>query len=339
MYTVHYPEITMSIGGLQMAVGYFGIARYLGFVPVGRDNHLFQILIFIQWISMLIVQYIVQISLILVEDAKTTELSSMVLLSVGINILPAFLDFKMRTIPHALSEKYYGSRNDTSGSQQKLTNRVPRSMMNSNSLRSAKSSHNGVQNNDLKTNQDSTRRNLQFSYHDHFIPITDVDIDRDHSNLQHPLIYNDCLGSSPVAQRHGPKQDSSRSFDVKELLEDMNGEIKAELGDEIEYPEDYEDRIEISEEMEDKDDDDGPPGLFNDKLLEYVGATPWDPTGLKRLQRWKMQMKSNGKHDEDDSSNTPDDSTSVLEEKMSAFESEFYTDSMEYFRKSLTEIL
>jgi hypothetical protein len=107
MYRVHFPEISVAIGILQMLVGYYGVARYLGMVAVGPNDHQYQILLVIQWISMLLMQYLVQIGYG-PGDENAAAVPTLTLLSVGLNVLPAFLDYKMRTVPQIVTNKYYG---------------------------------------------------------------------------------------------------------------------------------------------------------------------------------------------------------------------------------------
>lgn len=95
MYQIHFPEISMAVGCLQMVIGYYGILRYLGWVKRGPEDHQFQILIAFQWASMLGLQNLVQIGYA-EGDEGAGAAPSVALLSVGMNILPAFLDFKMR---------------------------------------------------------------------------------------------------------------------------------------------------------------------------------------------------------------------------------------------------
>ena len=42
MYRVTFPEITMTVGSIQMFVGYFGVANYLYLFPVGPKSNHFQ---------------------------------------------------------------------------------------------------------------------------------------------------------------------------------------------------------------------------------------------------------------------------------------------------------
>jgi hypothetical protein len=115
MYTISFPEIAITLGILQMLVGYFGMARYLGYVPVGPKNHEYQIMLLIQFIAMVALQYLTQIGYAPDNDDEdegaTTgagTIISLVLLSVGLNVLPAFLDYKMRTMPQPVTKEYFG---------------------------------------------------------------------------------------------------------------------------------------------------------------------------------------------------------------------------------------
>jgi hypothetical protein len=107
MYKVHYPEISVAVGSMQMIVGYIGIARYLSYLPVGPDDHEMQGAALLVWFFQLVLQYIVQNSLGMEED-DAAALPSLALLSLGMNILPAYLDYRMRTTPHYLTNEYYG---------------------------------------------------------------------------------------------------------------------------------------------------------------------------------------------------------------------------------------
>jgi hypothetical protein len=117
MYTISFPEISITIGILQMLVGYFGIARYLGFVPVGPRSHEYQIMLLLQFIAMVALQYLTQIGYAPGDEGATGAgtIISWVLLSVGLNVLPAFLDYKMRTMPQTLTKEYFGITASSSG--------------------------------------------------------------------------------------------------------------------------------------------------------------------------------------------------------------------------------
>jgi hypothetical protein len=110
MYTVHYPEITVTVGTIQMLVVYYGVARYLGWVPVpvGPNDHQYQILLYIQWLSILLMQYYLVQICNGPGDENAAAVPSLALRSVGLSVFPAFLDYKTRTVPHVLTQEYYG---------------------------------------------------------------------------------------------------------------------------------------------------------------------------------------------------------------------------------------
>jgi hypothetical protein len=113
MYVISFPEISIVVGSIQMLVGYYGIARYLAYVPVGPKDHQYQLLLLFQWICMVALQYLTQITYSNDPSAgagnnAAASVPSLALLSVGLNVLPAFLDYKMRTIPTHISKEYYG---------------------------------------------------------------------------------------------------------------------------------------------------------------------------------------------------------------------------------------
>ena len=117
MYTISFPEIAIPLGIMQMLVGYFGIARYLGSVPVGPQDHEYQIMLLIQFIAMVGLQYLTQIGYASGDEgtAGAGAIISLVLLSVGLNVLPAFLDYKMRTMPKTITKEYFGITNTSDG--------------------------------------------------------------------------------------------------------------------------------------------------------------------------------------------------------------------------------
>eukprot|EP00535_Pseudo-nitzschia_heimii_P002295 CAMPEP_0197188390 /NCGR_PEP_ID=MMETSP1423-20130617/17708_1 /TAXON_ID=476441 /ORGANISM="Pseudo-nitzschia heimii, Strain UNC1101" /LENGTH=749 /DNA_ID=CAMNT_0042640199 /DNA_START=73 /DNA_END=2322 /DNA_ORIENTATION=- len=107
LFIVSFPEICVAVGSIQMIVGYYGVGNYLHLFPADPSNNTFQILALIGWILQLIFQYIVQISYS--EDADAAALTSLALYSFGINILPPFLDYKMRTTPITLKTDHYST--------------------------------------------------------------------------------------------------------------------------------------------------------------------------------------------------------------------------------------
>lgn len=110
MYRVSFPEITMAVGSVQMIVGYYGVGNYLHLFPTGPNDNYFQIFAIVGWLSQLILQYIVQISYI-EGNENSAALPSLVLYSFGMNILPPFLDYKMRTTSTSFNDENIGPIN------------------------------------------------------------------------------------------------------------------------------------------------------------------------------------------------------------------------------------
>jgi hypothetical protein len=127
MYTISFPEISITLGILQMLVGYFGLARYLGSVPVGPKDHEYQVMLLVHFILMIGLQYLTQIGYAPDDQGAATgtgtgTIISLVLLSVGLNMLPAFLDYKMRTMPQqpvVVTKEYFGITSFSGGAKPK----------------------------------------------------------------------------------------------------------------------------------------------------------------------------------------------------------------------------
>lgn len=107
MYQIYFPEISVAIGSTQIVVGYIGIARYLNYLPIGATDHEMQFASFLGWFLQLVLQYIAQISYG-DGDENAAALPSLAMLSLGMNLMPAYLDYKMRTTPQYLTNEYYG---------------------------------------------------------------------------------------------------------------------------------------------------------------------------------------------------------------------------------------
>jgi hypothetical protein len=106
MYFVFFPEISIFCGLLQVLVSIFGFARSWG-VADGPDNHSFQAIALFSWICTVSMQILTQVAYAEGGNAAARAPSTM-MLTLGINVLPAFLDFKMRTTPEEVPADYYG---------------------------------------------------------------------------------------------------------------------------------------------------------------------------------------------------------------------------------------
>lgn len=105
MYLVFFPEISVFCGLLQILVSIFGFSRSMGFAN-GADNHSYQAVALFSWICTVSMQNLTQIAYAPGGTAAGMA-PSVTMLTLGANVLPAFLDFKMRTTPSDLST-YYG---------------------------------------------------------------------------------------------------------------------------------------------------------------------------------------------------------------------------------------
>ena len=110
MYRVSFPAVTVAVGSIQMLVGYYGVGSYLRLFPIGPDDNNFQAIAFGGWLLQLILQYIVQWGFA-EGNEDPAALTSVALYSFGMNILPAFLDYKMRNTPYPLRDEYYDAIN------------------------------------------------------------------------------------------------------------------------------------------------------------------------------------------------------------------------------------
>jgi hypothetical protein len=107
MYIVHFPEINIFVGIIQLLTGIFGVFRRYGKFNCGKDDHRYQIALFFTWMCMLSMQIITQVAFA-PGGAIAPAAPTIACLSVGLCSLPAFLDYKMRTLPEDLPADYYG---------------------------------------------------------------------------------------------------------------------------------------------------------------------------------------------------------------------------------------
>lgn len=102
---VSYPGISIYIGLLQMANGVWGIARARGYLNTTKNN-IYQFLLGFQWINVLIFQDIAQIGY-LPGGMLAPVAPFLACFSLGLTLMPAYLDHKMNTLPDTFPEDYY----------------------------------------------------------------------------------------------------------------------------------------------------------------------------------------------------------------------------------------
>jgi len=113
VYVVHYPEISIFVGLVQLLMGVWGLLRRFGILVQGKDNHSYQICAFFMWICMLSMQILTQVSFA-PDGALAPAAPSYACLYLGISIMSPFLDYKMRNTPKELPVDYYGITTDES---------------------------------------------------------------------------------------------------------------------------------------------------------------------------------------------------------------------------------
>ena len=107
VYVVLYPAMSMVVGGLQVINGLWGFARSLDVAHGGPDDILFAFSMAFQWLSMIVVQIIVQMGLL--PGAELADMVSMVAaMMFALNLMPPYLDYKMRNTLQDIPIDYYG---------------------------------------------------------------------------------------------------------------------------------------------------------------------------------------------------------------------------------------
>ena len=108
LLTVTYPTISVIIGFLQVLNGVWGIARSVGYHQ-GPNDIIFPISLAVQWLVVISAQCVAQIAY-LPGGMLAVAAPTFAAISLGINLMPAFLDHKMRTLPRSFSADYYAVR-------------------------------------------------------------------------------------------------------------------------------------------------------------------------------------------------------------------------------------
>jgi len=108
MFHINFPAIAFVIGFIQMVNGLWGIARSQGYLIFGdsKKDLSFQASIFLSWFLQLTLQALVQTA-INPGGMAAGSAPSILGITIGLNIMPAFLDFKSRTAPEEITPDYY----------------------------------------------------------------------------------------------------------------------------------------------------------------------------------------------------------------------------------------
>ena len=109
MYMVNFPEISVAVGTVQVLNAVYGLLRSCG--SLYRVNHeqdySFLLTTYFQWICTVGLQILVQVSYLPAGTAAAAA-PSQTMLTLGIHIILAVLDIKMRTTPEIVPDNYYG---------------------------------------------------------------------------------------------------------------------------------------------------------------------------------------------------------------------------------------
>jgi hypothetical protein len=107
MFIVHWPQITVFVGLFQFFTGIFALLRRCGIMNKGKNDNRLQYSAFFMWIFMLSMQILTQVGYA-PEGTFAPAAPSIACLSLGISMMSAYLDYKMRTMPEEFPVVYYG---------------------------------------------------------------------------------------------------------------------------------------------------------------------------------------------------------------------------------------
>ena len=108
MYIVHFPGINIFVGLIQLLTGIFALLRRYGIMNNGKDDNRLQYCACFMWLCMLSMQILTQVGYA-PEGMLAPAAPTIACLSLGISLMSAYLDYKMRNTPEILPADYYGS--------------------------------------------------------------------------------------------------------------------------------------------------------------------------------------------------------------------------------------
>lgn len=104
MLTVTFPEMNIVVGILQVYNAVWGILR--GGNVVESNDNAFAASVFFGWLIQYILQVLTQIGH-LEGGTKGSAAAGVTAVMIGLNLMPAFLDYKVRSIPEVLDIYFY----------------------------------------------------------------------------------------------------------------------------------------------------------------------------------------------------------------------------------------
>jgi hypothetical protein len=108
VYVVNFPGMNIFVGLLQMINAVWGLARSYDIGVFGTNDVSFQASMFLGFFVQLLLQVIVQIGYV-PGDTLSAAAPKVFGLMVGLNLMPAYLDYKARTVPDDMPMEYYDS--------------------------------------------------------------------------------------------------------------------------------------------------------------------------------------------------------------------------------------
>ena len=125
MYVVSFPAISIFVGLIQIINALWGLARFLNLAGVGesKESYKYQISMFVGWFLQFLLQAVTQVGYLPSGDASQA-VAVITSLSVGLNLMPAYLDFKARNVPDEIKVGYYDLAGASEGAEPSITNSV-----------------------------------------------------------------------------------------------------------------------------------------------------------------------------------------------------------------------
>lgn len=108
MFMIHFPEIAVFVGSIYVLNGVFGMYRGL---TNKTNNTKFQITMGIQWMCTLFLMVLVQTNYA-PGNAMAAAGPTIANLTLGVHVIPAFLDVMSRNVPDDVDAEYYGINDD-----------------------------------------------------------------------------------------------------------------------------------------------------------------------------------------------------------------------------------
>jgi len=109
-FVISYPGLFMFVGLWELLNGLWGMARSFDILNFQMDFPIYQVSLGVQWLFILLLQDIVQLAYLPAGAMKAAAVAMAIpFWTLGLTIMPAYLDHKMNTLPETLPDDYYGA--------------------------------------------------------------------------------------------------------------------------------------------------------------------------------------------------------------------------------------